>query len=81
MVNPNGVARRLGRMAERPSNAILMETIVCSKCGQRYTIRHAPELQNIELAKKQASWVTDTLVWDHIQERKHHGTIELPKLQ
>jgi len=37
-------------------------------------------LQNADLGRKQASWVTDQLVWDHIQERKHHGTIELPKL-
>jgi hypothetical protein len=24
--------------------------------------------------------VADQLVWDHIQERKHHGTMELPSL-
>jgi len=42
--------------------------------------KHDPALQNADLARKQASWVTDQLVWDHIQERKHHGTIELPKL-
>jgi hypothetical protein len=80
-VNPNGVARRLGHLAEHPSAAILMETVVCSKCGQRFAIRHAPGFQDVELAKKQAAWVADQLVWDHIQERKHHGTIGLPKLQ
>jgi len=58
-----------------------METVVCSKCGQRFAICHDTGWQNIELAKKQAAWVTDQLVWDHIQERKHHATIELPKLQ
>jgi hypothetical protein len=58
-----------------------METVLCSKCGQQFAIRHDPGAQNIELAKKQAAWVTDQLVWDHIQERKHHATIELPKLQ
>lgn len=63
-VNPNGVARRLGRPAEHPSNAILMETVVCSKCGQRFAIRHDPGFQDIELAKKQAAWVIDQLVWD-----------------
>jgi len=79
-VNPNGLAKRLG-LTEHPSNTILMETVVCSKCGQRFAIRHDARFQDAELAKKQASWVTDQLVWDHIQERKHHGTIELPKLQ
>jgi hypothetical protein len=80
-VNPNGVARRLRGPAEHPSNTVLMETVVCSNCGQRFAIRHDPAVQDIALAKRQASWVTDKLVWDHIQERKHHGSIDLPKLQ
>jgi hypothetical protein len=57
-----------------------METVVCTKCGQRFAIRNDEGLPDSELAKKQASWVADQLVWDHIQERKHHGTIELPAL-
>ena len=77
----NGVARRLRRTVEHPSNTTLMETVVCGNCGQRFAIRHDLALQNVELARKQASWVADQLVWDHIQERKHHGTIELPSLQ
>ena len=81
-MNPKGVARRVGRQqAEHPPNAILMETVVCSKCGQRFAICHDPGFEDVELAKKQAAWVTDQLVWDHIQERKHHGTTELPRLQ
>lgn len=79
-MNPNGVAKRM-RPPDQPSKATLMETVVCSNCGQRFAIRHDPGFQDIELAKKQAAWVTDHLVWDHIQERKHHATIELPKLQ
>lgn len=55
-----------------------METVVCGKCGQRFAIRNDDGLMDSELAKKQASWVADQLVWDHIQERKHPGTIELP---
>ena len=79
-MNPNGVAKRL-RLAEDPSKLFLMETVVCSDCGQRFAISQGPGLQGFELAKRQAAWVTDQLVWDHIQERKHHATIELPKLQ
>jgi hypothetical protein len=54
-----------------------METIVCGKCGQRYSIIESPS-QDAELSRKQASFVADKLVWDHIQERKHQATIELP---
>jgi hypothetical protein len=80
-VNPNGAARRLRGVAEHASKAILMETVVCTKCGQRFAVSHEPGSQDVELAKRQASWVTEQLVWDHIQERKHRGTIELPRLQ
>lgn len=73
----NGVARRLRALAEAPSTAILMETIVCSKCGQRFAICHNPGFEDIELAKKQAALGDE----DHIQDRKHHGTTELPRLQ
>ena len=55
-----------------------METVVCGKCGQRYAIRSESSLQDAELSRKQMSFVADKLVWDHIQERKHQGTIELP---
>ncbi|HLJ27248.1 MAG TPA: hypothetical protein VKY85_11115 [Candidatus Angelobacter sp.] len=58
----------------------MMETVVCDKCGQRFAIDRGTAFQNPELAKKQTSWVTDQLTWDHIQERKHHGTMDLPSL-
>jgi hypothetical protein len=58
-----------------------METVVCSKCGQRFAISNDPRFEDLELAKKQAASVTDQLVWDHIQERKHHGTTVLPRPQ
>jgi hypothetical protein len=66
--------------AEAALNETAMETVVCSKCGQRYAIRSESSPQNAELSRKQVSFVTDKLVWDHIQERKHQGTIELPNL-
>jgi transcription elongation factor Elf1 len=80
-VNTNGVARRLRGLTQEHSNTVLMETVVCGSCGQRFTIRHNLAFQDVELARKQASWVENQLVWDHIQERKHHGCIDLPKLQ
>jgi hypothetical protein len=63
--------------AEADSNAPVTETVVCAKCGQRFAIRDADAL-NEELSKKQISFVAEQLIWDHIQERKHQGTIELP---
>jgi len=72
-------------VATRMRNAMLsddlaMQTVVCDKCGQRYAIPRDPADLTTELIKKQASWVEDHLVWDHIQERKHPGSIKLPKL-
>jgi hypothetical protein len=79
VVGMNGVARRL-RGSPGVSSAILLETVVCDKCGQRFAIQNTPDAQSEERVRKQASWVADQLVWDHIQERKHHGRIELPGL-
>lgn len=66
--------------AEAASNGHSLETVVCGNCGQRFAIRHDVASLDVELAKKQVSFVTEQLVWDHIQERKHHGTIELPNV-
>jgi len=79
-VNLNGQVTRIRTGAERP-NDVLMETVVCDKCGQRFAIHHDATRQNTHVAKKQASWLEDQLVWDHIQERKHHGTIKLEWIQ
>lgn len=79
-MNLNGLVTRIRMSADRP-NSILMETVVCDQCGQRFAIHHDPARQSVEVATKQATWVKDNLVWDHIQERKHHGTMELPWLQ
>ncbi|HEX3584837.1 MAG TPA: hypothetical protein VH024_02525 [Candidatus Angelobacter sp.] len=66
--------------AEAVPNGHSTETVVCGKCGQRFAIRRDVTSLDVELAKKQISFVAEQLVWDHIQERKHHGTIELPNV-
>ena len=76
-----GTAKRLRNNTESHSAATYLDTVVCSNCGQRFAIQNEPAIQDTELAEKQVAWVADQLVWDHIQERKHHGTIELPNLQ
>ena len=75
-MNLNGVVTRIRTGVERP-NDDLMETVVCGQCGQRFAIHHDPVRRNVEMARRQASWLQEQLVWDHIQERKHRGTIRL----
>lgn len=61
-----------------------MATVVCDECGQRFAIHnggfHNGGVHDAQLAEKQVAWLQDRLVWDHIQERKHHGNVELPNL-
>jgi len=78
LVKP-AIARRLRGTAGSISNGT-SATVVCGNCGQRFAIRNDHASLNAELAKKQLSFVAERLVWDHIQERKHHGTIELPEI-
>lgn len=73
-------ARRLRKVVQAASNDD-MATVVCDKCGQRFAIHNGGGAPDAQLTEKQAVWLQDRLVWDHIQERKHHATIELPKLQ
>lgn len=79
-MNLNGLVTRIRTGVERP-NEVLMETVVCVKCGQRFAIHHDPTRQDVALARRQVSWLEEQLVWDHIQERKHQGKIQLPGLQ
>ena len=79
-MNLNGLVTRIRTGVERP-NEVLMETVICDKCGQRFAIHHAPTRQDVEVARRQASWLEEQLVWDHIQERKHHSTIQVLWLQ
>ncbi len=74
----SGIAKRLRKVAQTASNGN-METVVCSKCGQRFAI-HNEGVRDAQVVEKQVAWLEDQLVWDHIQERKHHGSIELPDL-
>ena len=75
-----GTARRQRATAGLPWDTTALGTVVCAKCGQRFVIRNEKAAPSAELAEKQAAWVADQLVWDHIQERKHHGSMTLPDL-
>jgi hypothetical protein len=72
-------ARRLRRTgANSPGRAVVMTIVECAQCGERYAIGHHPASQDAGLAVKQATWLQDRFVWDHIQESKHQGSITLP---
>jgi len=76
-------AKRLRKIAQAASNGET-ETVVCDTCGQRFAIHnggvHNGGVHDAGLAEKQVAWLQDRLVWDHIQERKHHGSVDLPNL-
>ncbi len=76
----HGNAKRV-RHTDLPSLQVTtMTTITCDKCGHEYAIQHRFGLEDTDLAARQAAWLADNFVWDHIQENKHQGSIRLPFL-
>ena len=57
---------------------VVMNVVACSNCGERFEISHEAASQDPALAERQAAWLQDQFVWDHIQEHKHRGSINLP---
>jgi hypothetical protein len=72
------IAKRLRKNKESAPGTIVMKTVVCPQCGEQFAIGHKQALQDPELAARQATWLADQFVWDHIQENKHQGSIRLP---
>ena len=61
-----------------PLDRVVMKTVVCDQCGARFEIGHSLASQDPALATRQAVWLAEQLVWDHIQESRHRGTQYLP---
>ncbi len=59
---------------------MVMTTVVCDECGATFRITHPMASQDAALARRQAKWLVEHFVWDHIQESKHRACIELPAL-
>jgi hypothetical protein len=76
----HGTARRVRPKAESRTDMVVMTIVVCEKCGAQFTISHRTASQDAKLASRQAIWLEDQFVWDHIQESKHNGSINLPNL-
>jgi len=73
-------AKRAQHTGKVSQDRVVMETVVCDQCGARFEIGHAMASQDPTLATRQAAWLADQLVWDHIQEGRHRGTQYLPAL-
>jgi chorismate-pyruvate lyase len=72
------MAKRVRGTSESVPNLVEMSTVTCDQCGARFAIGHRLFFQDVELANRQAVWLGEQLVWDHIQENKHRGSIRLP---
>jgi len=75
------VARRMRKSAPFGAATNATETVVCGSCGQRFAIHRVASAHNTIVAEKEIAWVEEQLVWDHIQERDHHGSMDLPDFQ
>ena len=72
------MAKRLRKVAEYTPGTVVMATVVCDDCGARFAIGHRSASQDANLASRQAVWLADKFVWDHIQEAEHRNAIALP---
>jgi hypothetical protein len=76
----SATARRIRTaMATSPSWTVVA-TVCCDQCGAQFQITHRMPLNDEALAARQATWLADKFVWDHIQENKHPSSIDLPAL-
>lgn len=76
----SATARRIrNHMAMSPAWTVVA-TVACDQCGVQFQITHRAPLLDEALAARQATWLADKFVWDHIQEIKHRSSIDLPAL-
>jgi hypothetical protein len=61
-----------------PAKTHVIRIVVCQTCGDRFAISHDITAVDPELAARQAVWLAEHFVWDHIQENRHRGSITLP---
>jgi ribosomal protein L32 len=71
--------RTAKRLRKNPGEQLQTVLIVtCPQCGDRYSIAHQVPCPDPTLAERNAAWLQDRFVWDHIQESRHRGSILLP---
>ncbi len=62
-------------------SGVVMNVVECENCGERFEISHLAAAQDAQLARRQAVWLQEQFVWDHIQENRHRGLINLPQAE
>jgi len=76
---PHGTARRLRqKTVSALPGTVVMTTVACYQCGAQFAIAHRSSCPDEALAARQAIWLADKFVWDHIQENNHQSSIQLP---
>lgn len=77
---PKATAKRVRQSsANAPApRTLVMKLVMCGQCGERFAIGHDPACPDPALAERQALWLEEHFVWDHIQENKHGRSIALP---
>ena len=75
----SGTAKRLRRNPENVPGTVQMATVVCDQCGARFAIAHRLASMDQALADRQAIWLADKFVWDHIQDVAHVINYDVPK--
>ena len=73
-----GTAKRIRKSTAYQQNVTVMATVTCESCGAQFAIGHRSPFLDAALAARQAVWLADQLVWDHIQEARHRATVSLP---
>jgi hypothetical protein len=71
-------ARRVRPTMTSSPNWTIVAKVTCDQCGEQFQITHRMSAQDEALAQRQARWLADRFVWDHIQENKHRSSIDLP---
>lgn len=75
----SGTAKRIRQNKDAATpKTVVMNMVECGECGDRFAICHHINAQDPALAERQAVWLKDQFVWDHIQEDKHRASIALP---
>ncbi len=75
----DGTAKRVRKNTQWAPGKVVMASVVCDQCGAQFAIVHSAALRDQALAQRQATWLADQFVWDHIQENHHRSSIQLPR--
>jgi hypothetical protein len=74
----SAVAIKKGQTKERVPQFMQMGTLRCDGCGEEFIFFHNPASVDKSVAERQAHWLEKVLAEEHVSERKHPDSIQLP---